>query len=397
MPWNEPGKNNSGGQGPRNNRPNNNQKPPDFEQIIKDALNSIKNMFGFGGNNKNKGTGSTGGGQGGSLVVVLLIVVALLVWASAYRIDESERGVVLVFGEYSHTVQPGLRFTWPQPIAKVYRENVRKIRQEDNSGQMLTEDKNLIEIDYSVQYRVDEARVNDYLFNLANPENTVSQAAESAMRQVAGTSTLDHIINESRTDVNFEVQSELQKMLDNYQAGIEVRQVNITEVHPPINVKEAFDDVVKAREDQKTFINKANEYAKGEIPKAEGQVLKIIQDAEGYRESLIAEAQGEAQRFDRLRMAYEESPEITRKRMYLETMEQVLGGMPKVMITGDNSNQLMYLPLDKLINQSGNSEVLDLGTTVVRPDTGSQSSGQSSNNTGGTSSQRSTNRTARGR
>ncbi|KAA3638394.1 MAG: FtsH protease activity modulator HflK [Proteobacteria bacterium] len=393
MPWNEPGNNNSGGQGPRNNRPNNNQKPPDFDQIIKEAFGSIKRAFGFGGGGR---SGQSGSGQSGPFVVVLLIVAALLIWSSAYRIDESERGVVLVFGEYSHTVQPGLRFTWPQPIAKVYRENVRKIRQEDNSGQMLTEDKNLIEIDYSVQYRVDEARVNDYLFNLANPENTVSQAAESAMRQVAGTSTLDHIINESRTDVNFEVQSELQTMLDNYQAGIEVRQVNITEVHPPINVKDAFDDVVKAREDQKTFINKANEYAKGEIPKAEGQVLKIIQDAEGYRESLIAEAQGEAQRFDRLREAYIESPEITRKRMYLETMEQVLGGMPKVMITNENSNQLMYLPLDKLLNQSGKGEVLDFGTTVVRPDSSGQYTNQSSSNSRSPSSQRSTNRTARG-
>ena len=393
MPWNEPGNNNSGGQGPRNNRPNNNQKPPDFDQIIKDAINSIKRTFGFGGGNR---SGQSGGGQSGPMAIVLLIVAGLLLWGSAYRIDESERGVVLVFGEYSHTMRPGLNFTWPQPIATVYRENVQKIRQEDNSGQMLTEDKNLIEIDYSVQYRVDETRVNDYLFNLANPENTVSQAAESAMRQVAGTSTLDHIINESRTDVNFEVQSELQKMLNNYQAGIEVRQVNITEVHPPINVKEAFDDVVKAREDQKTFINKANEYAKGEIPKAEGQVLKIIQDAEGYKDSIIAEAQGQAERFDRLRQAYAEAPGVTRERLYLETMEHVLGDMPKVMITGDNSNQLMYLPLDKMINQKNTDRVLDFGSTVVRPENGQSTSG-SSNNTNNNRSQRSTNRTARGR
>ncbi len=241
MPWNEPGKNDSGGQEPPNNRPNNQQKPPDFEQIIKDAINSIKNMFGFGGNNKTKPAGSTGSGQGGPLVFFVVILAGLALWSSAYRIDESERGVVLVFGKYSHTLRPGLSFTWPQPIAKVYRENVQKIRQEDNSGQMLTEDKNLIEIDYSVQYRVDEERVNNFLFNIADPEKTVSQAAESAMRQVAGTSTMDHIINESRTDVNFAVQSELQKMLDNYKAGVEVRQVNITEVHPPSNVKDAFD------------------------------------------------------------------------------------------------------------------------------------------------------------
>lgn len=393
MPWNEPGKNDSGGQGPRNNRPNNQQKPPDFEQIIKEAFNSIKNMFGFGGSTKNKGTGSSGGGQGGPLVFFVVILAGLALWSSAYRIDESERGVVLVFGKYSHTLRPGLSFTWPQPIAQVYRENVQKIRQEDNSGQMLTEDKNLIEIDYSVQYRVDETRVNDFLFNIANPEKTVSQAAESAMRQVAGTSTLDHIINESRTDVNFEVQSELQKMLDSYQSGVEVRQVNITEVHPPINVKDAFDDVVKAREDQKTFINKANEYAKGLIPEVEGRVLKIIQEAEGYKESIIAEAEGEAERFDKLRTAYELAPEVTRQRLYLETMEEVLGSVPKVVIDSDNSNQLMYLPIDKMMSTN---KPIDLGTTVVRPESTSSSSGSSQSSTNNSASSRSTNRSARG-
>jgi len=393
MPWNEPGKNDSGGQGPRNNRPNNQQKPPDFEQIIKEAFNSIKNMFGFGGSTKNKGTGSSGGGQGGPLVFFVVILAGLALWSSAYRIDESERGVVLVFGKYSHTLRPGLSFTWPQPIAQVYRENVQKIRQEDNSGQMLTEDKNLIEIDYSVQYRVDETRVNDFLFNIVNPEKTVSQAAESAMRQVAGTSTLDHIINESRTDVNFEVQSELQKMLDSYQSGVEVRQVNITEVHPPINVKDAFDDVVKAREDQKTFINKANEYAKGLIPEVEGRVLKIIQEAEGYKESIIAEAEGEAERFDKLRTAYELAPEVTRQRLYLETMEEVLGSVPKVVIDSDNSNQLMYLPIDKMMSTN---KPIDLGTTVVRPESTSSSSGSSQSSTNNSASSRSTNRSARG-
>jgi len=393
MPWNEPGKNDSGGQGPRNNRPNNQQKPPDFERIIKEAFNSIKNMFGFGGSTKNKGTGSSGGGQGGPLVFFVVILAGLALWSSAYRIDESERGVVLVFGKYSHTLRPGLSFTWPQPIAQVYRENVQKIRQEDNSGQMLTEDKNLIEIDYSVQYRVDETRVNDFLFNIVNPEKTVSQAAESAMRQVAGTSTLDHIINESRTDVNFEVQSELQKMLDSYQSGVEVRQVNITEVHPPINVKDAFDDVVKAREDQKTFINKANEYAKGLIPEVEGRVLKIIQEAEGYKESIIAEAEGEAERFDKLRTAYELAPEVTRQRLYLETMEEVLGSVPKVVIDSDNSNQLMYLPIDKMMSTN---KPIDLGTTVVRPESTSSSSGSSQSSTNNSASSRSTNRSARG-
>ncbi len=388
MPWNEPG--NSGGKKPDNNRPNNNRpggnKPPEFDQILSDLFNSIKRIFGGGS--------SASGGSKGNQAPVLLLVIGLLglgLYSSAYQIQQAERGVVLVFGEYSHTMQPGLRFTLPQPFAKVFRVNVETIRQEDNNGQMLTEDKNLIEIDYSIQYRIAEERVNDYLFSVANPQNTVRQVSESVMRQVAGTRTLDFIINENRTAVNQQAREEIQSMLNDYKTGIQITQVNITEVHPPYAVKEAFDDVVKAREDQKTFINQANEYANARIPEAEGKVLKIVQEAEAYKESIIAEASGKADRFNLLRNEYEIAPEVTRQRLFLETMESVLGDTSKVVMDQDAGNSMMYLPLDQLMKNSPRSmqeQPLDLGTSVVTPPT---------NNTKNTTNRNNNRTTRRGR
>ncbi len=367
MPWNKPGNQNSGNNRPNNNKPGGN-KPPEFDQILSDLINSIKKTFGFGG--------SSGGSSKNSQGPVLILIIGLLgmaLYSSAYQIEQAERGVVLVFGKYSHTMQPGLRFTLPRPFANVYKVNVDTIRQEDNSGQMLTEDKNLIEIDYSLQYRIDESRVNDYLFSVANPEITVKHVAESVMRQVAGTRTLDFIINENRTAVNLEARTEVQAMLNNYKTGVQITQLNITEVHPPSNVKEAFDDVVKAREDQKTFINQAKEYENGRIPEAEGKVLKIIQEAEGYKASIVAEAAGKADRFSLLQSQYELAPEVTRQRLFLETMESVLADTSKVVMDQEAGNSMMYLPLDQLMkNQPKNSAYgnspYDLGTTVVTPE-----------------------------
>lgn len=380
MPWNEPGNKPSGG---NNNRPSGGDKPPEFDKILSDFFNSIKSLFGGGGGGQNNSAHTP-------ILFLMLAILAMGLYSAANRIDESERGVVLIFGKYSHTMQPGLRFTLPKPLAEVYKVNVTKVRQVNNSGQMLTEDKNLIEIDYSIQYRIDETQVNDFLFNISNPENTISQAAESAMRQVAGTSTLDHIVNENRTDVNFKVQTELQSMLNDYGAGIEVRQVNITEVHPPRDVKEAFDDVVKAREDHKTYINEANQYAKSVLPEAEGKVLKIIQEAEAYKDATIAKAQGQAERFDLLRKQYELAPEVTRQRLYLETMESVLGDTAKVVVDSDQGNSLMYLPIDQMLKNSKSASQLpiDLGSTVVTGPRSTRDAGNTRNNT---------NRTGRGR
>ncbi len=365
MPWNEPGNQNSGDKGPQNNRPGG-KKPPGVDDILGELWQSIKRTLGIG-----NGSGGKNNNQSQGPVLMLVIgLLGLALYSSAYQIEQAERGVVLVFGEYSHTMQPGLRFTLPRPFAEVYKVNVDTIRQEDNSGQMLTEDKNLIEIDYSLQYRIDENRVNDYLFSVASPHVTVKHVTESVMRQVAGTRTLDFIINENRTAVNLEAREEVQSMLNQYKTGIQITQLNITEVHPPRNVKEAFDDVVKAREDQKTFINQAKEYENARIPEAEGKVLKIMQEADGYKASIIAEAAGKAERFDLLRAEYEQAPEVTRQRLYLETLENVMQDTSKVVMDQDAGNSMMYLPLDQLMKQQPRynpDTPIDFGTTTVVP------------------------------
>ena len=377
MAWNEPGNNKPGGKKPDNPFGSGGNQPPDLEKIVSDFFKGLKKTFG----------GGSGGGLAAPVIFLFFAVVALGIYSSVYRIDESERGVVLVFGEYSHTLKPGLNFTWPRPVARVYRVNVTNIRQENNSGDMLTEDKNLVEIDYSVQYQIKENEVNNFLFKLINPQNTVKQAAESAIRQVVGTSSLDQIMNENITSVLFEVQTELQKMLDEYESGIRLKQFNITKVQPPVQVNEAFNDVVKAREDQKTFINQANQYAKAVIPEAEGKVLKIRQEAEAYKEAIISEASGKAQKFSLLRAEYELAPEVTRKRLYLEMMEQVMADSPKVVIDSNSNNNMMYLPLDQLMrqpNKRNQDPVIDLGTTYVVPE-GSQQNTRRDNGSRGRS------------
>ena len=359
MAWNEPGKNGGSNKPNDPNNPWNRKKPPqDLEQLLKQAMQKLSAFFG--------GNGSSGSGNTGLIVALVLVAGGTIaLWNSVWTINEGERGVVLLFGKYHKTMQPGLNFTWPAPISTVYRVDVQKIRSMAHSGEMLTEDKNLVNMDYTVQYIVREDGVNDYLFRLADPETTVRQAAESAVRQVAGTSTMDHIINENRNDVILSIMRNLQKMLDEYQSGIKVTKFNITEVHPPEEVKAAFDDVIKAREDQKTYINEANQYARKALPIAEGQALQIVQNAEAYKIATITEAEGRARQFDLIREQYEKAPQVTRQRLYLETMESVLQGNPKIISSG-NGNNLMYLPLQEMLKKTpAQQKVINLGKASV--------------------------------
>ena len=278
MAWNEPGGNKSndtgGNKGNDDKKPNNpwgsgGNQPPDLEQLITNFFNNIKKAFGIGGN-------SSSGGSAFPIVLVLLALVIYGVWTSAHKIGPSERGVVLVFGEYSKTMQPGLNFTWPKPVAEVYKVDISQLYSVGEKGEMLTEDKNLVFLEFDIQYRIRESKVIDYLFMLENPESTVKHAAESAVRQVVGTNTMSHLLNENREVAINNIVEELQAMLDQYTSGIQVTNFNFKEVHPPAQVKGAFDDVVKAREDAKTFINEANVYAREKVPLAEGDALKII-------------------------------------------------------------------------------------------------------------------------
>lgn len=349
MAWNEPG----GGKN-NNNNPwgSGGKKPPDLEQTISEFFNKIKRIFGMSGNSNSSGNDNS---SAFPIILVLLLIAVYAAWTSAYRIGPSERGVVLTFGKYSKTMNPGLNFTWPRPISEVYKVDVNQLYSVSESGEMLTEDKNLVFLEFDIQYRIRESKIYDYLFLLENPESTVKHAAESSVRQVVGTNTMSHLLNENREVAINQIVEELQSMLDQYTSGIQVTNFNFKEVHPPSQVKDAFDDVVKAREDAKTYINEANEYARQQIPLAEGTSLKIIQDAEAYKEATIAKSNGEAEKFDLVREQYELAPEVTKKRLYLDTMEQVLGNTSKVIIDTESNNNVMYLPLDQMLKNKNNS------------------------------------------
>lgn len=364
MAWNEPGGNKN--EDDPSKKPNNpwgsgGNQPPDLEKIITDFIKNIKSALGF----SNKP--SKGGSVAFPIVLILLALIGYAVWTSAHKIGPSERGVVLTFGKYAKTMQPGLNFTWPKPISEVYKVDVNNLYSAGENGEMLTEDKNLVFLEFTIQYRIKEAKVKDYLFMLEDPHATVKHAAESAVRQVVGTNTMDHLLNESREVAINDIVQVLQNMMDSYNSGIQITNFNFKEVHPPEQVKEAFDDVVKAREDAKTFINEANEYARQEVPLAEGAALKIIQEAEAYKQSIIAKSEGEAQQFNLVREQYELAPDVTKERLYLETMEGVFSNTSKVIIDSENSNNMMYLPLDQMLKNSNKSSTdsVYLGTTTV--------------------------------
>ena len=368
MAWNEPGGNknnesggNNGNDGKKPNNPwgSGGNQPPDLEQLLSKFFGNIKKALGMSDNS---------GSSGSSLPVVLVImfISAYALWTSAHKIGPSERGVVLVFGKYAKTMTPGLNFTWPEPIARVIKVDVMQLYSVGEEGEMLTEDKNLVFLEFDIQYRIRESKVTDYLFLLEGPDSTVQHAAESAVRQVVGTNTMSHLLNENREVAINNIVEELQSMLDQYGSGIQVTNFNFKEVHPPAQVKDAFDDVVKAREDAKTFINEANEYARQEIPLAEGQALKIIQESEAYKESIVAKSEGESQQFNLVREQYELAPEVTKERLYLETMEVVFSRTSKILLDSENNNSMMYLPLDQMMKKkSQNAEPIYLGTTTV--------------------------------
>ena len=341
MAWNEPGngKNkdpwNSGG-----------DQPPDLDEVFRNLQNRLKGMFGGGGRPRSARTGGSGGSGG----LMWLILALLLIWvavSSFYIIDEPERGVVLRFGKYARTMSPGANFTWPPPIDRVYKVDVEMVRSISKDGSMLTRDENIVHVDMAAQYRVKDAQ--DFLFNVVDPEETLGQAAESAMRQVIGDNTMDFILLEGRAETAIQMREILQGILDRYQTGLELTAINLQEVRPPREVKDAFDDAIKAREDKERLQNEAEAYANGIIPEARGNAARVLQEAEAHKTSVIAVAQGQAQRFVLLLDAYKEAPEVTRQRLYLETMEQVLENSAKVLVGAKEGNNVMYLPLEQLM------------------------------------------------
>ena len=322
MAWNEPG----GGQ--RDPWGRSGGKGPDLDALLK----RLRDRFGRSG---------TPGGVG---VIVLAIVLAWLVLDSWTVINARQVGVVLRFGAYARTLPPGFHFMLPRPIENVSKVEMTVVRSVSDKMQMLTKDENIVQIDFNVQYQINNAK--QYLFSMQNPDEAVRQAAEASVRRVVGASTMDTILSGEGAAMVAATQQSLQRTLDGYHAGITVTEVNFQNISPPAEVKAAFDDVNKAREDKQRIENEAKAYASKILPEARGNVARVLAEAQGYQAARVARAQGDSQRFLLMLTEYRAAPEVTRKRLWLETIEQVLAANTKVLDEGNGRN-LIYLPLDQ--------------------------------------------------
>ncbi len=340
MPWKEPGK------GDKDPWKSNGGQPPDLEEIFGNVSKRMQSLFGGGGKGSGSADGEGRGGTGGAFSLVLLLIIFWVGWDAVHVIDEAEQGVVLRFGKYARTLDPGFNMTLPRPFETLTKVNVSNVRVVEDRGHMLTEDENLVEFIYKVQYRINNAQ--HFLFEVRDPEFTLRQAAESALREAVGTNTLDAILEgNARTKVRIETQRVLQETLDLYQAGLQVTEFNLVDVNVPMQVRESYSDVIRAREDRERFKEEARVHANSVIPAARGTAARIEQEAAGYKAATIALAEGEASRFSQVLAEYQLAPEITRKRLYLETMESVFSRNKKVFLDVDSSGNILYLPLDQ--------------------------------------------------
>ena len=370
MAWNEPG--GSGNKDPWGKR-DNNQGPPDLDEVFKKLQDKVTKIFG-GGNGGSSKNSSGGGGLGVSFIAIILLGVWML--SGIYIVDEGTEGVVLHLGKYDHRAEPGPHW-YPRFIQSVYvvnTENVREIilGRKSLEALMLTKDENIVDVEFTVQYKIKDAR--NFLFNVSDPDLTVVQATESAMRENVGKAKMDFVIKDGRLEIAAATEKLIQEILDRYKAGIAITNVNMQNAQPPEQVQHAFDDAIKAREDKERKINEAQAYSNDILPRARGKGARTVQEANGYRDELIAIADGEAQRFTKLYAEYKKAPKVTRQRLYLETMEKVYQNTSKVMVDVKQGNSLMYLPIDKIINKqrsnnttSGSMNDINDGATSSAP------------------------------
>jgi membrane protease subunit HflK len=354
MAWNEPGSNGKdqdpwGG----NRRPNGqDQGPPDLDEALGKLIEKFNGLFGGSGNKGTSGSDGSGASAPNGKIILFGAAVVLVLWAGMgfYTVDQQERSVVLRLGKYSETVQPGLQWN-PPLIDNVTKVNVTAVRDVDLRALMLTEDENIVQVGLSVQYIVSNPK--DFLLEVRDPEGTLLQATESALRHVVGGSEMHSVLTEGRALLALDIESRLQNYLNGYQTGLEVIKVNIENTSAPSQVQDAFDDVIKAREDEQRVKNEAQAYANGIVPEARGRAQRVNEEALAYREQVVARAEGEATRFTKLLTEYQKAPEVTRERLYIVAMEDVLSNASKVMVDVKGGNNMMVLPLDQIMkNQS---------------------------------------------
>jgi len=336
--------------------------PPDLDEIWNRFRSKLAGLL--GGRGGPRPPGEAGGRRfpGGA---GLLIIVAVIIWVASgfYIVDASQRGVVLRFGKYAHTTDPGPNWHWPYPVESVeivnlsqvrtlevgYRNNVKnKVPKE---SLMLTDDENIVDLQFAVQYVLKDPM--EYLFYNRNSDDTVMQVAESAMREIVGKSKMDFVLYEGREQIRGQAQELMQRMLDRYKTGVAVSQVTMQQAQPPEQVQASFDDAVKASQDRERQINEGQAYANDVVPKARGTASRLLQEADGYKQRVIANAEGEASRFRQIVTEYDRAPAVTRQRMYLDTMQQILSSTTTVIVDQKSNSNLLFLPLDKLMQLSG--------------------------------------------
>ena len=349
MGWNEPPGGNNGKDpwGSKGGRKNSGDGPPDLDEIVRKMQQSLGGIFGRTSSNGS----ANGGGSSLPVAFILIAIMAWLVFDSFYAIDEQERGVVLRFGEHVADLPPGLSLRFPRPIEKVIKVNVGQLRSISHQATMLTQDENIVDVEVAVQWKIRDPA--DYLFNLLAPAATLRQVTESAVREVIGKSKLDFVLTEGRSEIAQRQEVLIQEIMDIYKSGVVIAKVEMQTAKPPDEVKAAFDDAIKAREDEQKSVNQAEAYRNDTIPKARGGAARLREEANAYKAKVIAMAEGEASRFEQLLAEYQLAPEVTRQRLYLDAIESVLSNSSKVLIDSENSNSLMYLPIDKLMERRG--------------------------------------------
>jgi modulator of FtsH protease HflK len=360
------------GRGSQDNEQNQNQDgrkpndgPPDLDQLWREFNQRLNRLFG------NKGGRGDGGGGGFSpdmrsagIGVGLISAIVLFLWlvSGFFIVQEGQTGVVMSFGKYSHMAPAGFNWRWPYPIQSHEIVNVSQVRtvevgyrssvrnKQPRESLMLTDDENIIDIQFAVQYKLKNA--SDWVFNNRDQEDMVRQVAETAIREIVGRSKMDFVLYEGREKVAFDVSQLMQQVLDRYKSGVQITNVTMQGVQPPEQVQAAFDDAVKAGQDRERQKNEGQAYANDVIPKARGAASRLLQESEAYRSRVVATAQGDASRFKQVLVEYQKAPAVTRDRMYLETMQQIFSNTTKIMIDSKGAGNLLYLPLDKLIAQS---------------------------------------------
>ncbi len=347
MAWNEPGGN---GKDPWGHR-NNDQGPPDLDELVKKMQDKLGGLFGGSGQG-GSGSGNSGMPELNPKIIGFILLGLFVIWLlfGFYTVQPAYKGIELRFGKFTTVTDQGLNWHIPYPIESVVKINVEEIRAVPHEALMLTQDENIVEIALVAQYQIQNAE--HYLFNVKDPDNTLRQATESALREVVGMSKMDEVLTSGRDKMAHDTRVLAQDILDRYATGLIVRSINMQNAQPPDQVQAAFADAIKAREDEERLKNKAEAYRNEVTQKAGGIADQIVQGAEAYRSQVVEKANGESRRFLSVLQAYQVAPQITRKRLYLETMETVLAQTSKVMIDIKQGNPLLFLPLDKMMAQN---------------------------------------------